>query len=126
MVPSNEADRIAAQAEADGELPLQEGTPQYDADTIRAMKVDEARALAAQHFEEPEGFRFGKANRDEIHEFLVTNLDTLNALLRGDNMEPGIPGTSAPEDQSETIQPLREEDESDQSLDEPDPQTDLG
>jgi len=129
MVPSNEADRIQAQAEADGELlPDMESTIQYDDSSIRALKVDEARALASTHFEEPEGFRFGKATRDEMHEFLITNVETLNALLRGDNMDVGIPGTTAPEDQSETIQPLVEEDESDEDRDpdEPNPSTDLG
>lgn len=126
-MPSNEADRIQAQAEADGELlPDNESTVQYDSESIRLLKLDEARLLASTHFEEPEGFRFGKGTRDEMHEFLITNVETLNALLRGDNMDVGIPGTSAPEDQSETIQPLAEEDESDQSLDGPDPTTDLG
>lgn len=127
MVPSNEADRVQAQAEADGELlPDAESTVQYDTESIRALKVDESRLLATTHFEEPAGFRFGKASRDEMHEFLITNVETLNALLRGDNMDVGIPGTSAPDDRSEAIQPLAEEDEPDQSLDEPDPTTDLG
>lgn len=72
------------------------GVTQYTESEIRQLKVDEARRIAVDNFEEPEGFRFAKANQAEMHEFLIMNLDLLNAILRGEDLEAGIPGTEPP------------------------------
>jgi hypothetical protein len=71
---------------------------QYTESEIRELKVDDARKLAGDNFEEPEGFRFAAANKAEMHEFLIANLETLNAILRGEAVDPDPIALDPPEE----------------------------